>query len=118
MCFSSHFPDCIFPFIKYDKFMHIVGNIKYSFFRHAHVGQVVSECNCIEATELAIAADHLLIDSLKPECFELISLQVTRNTVWTVLDTFFKFGLTDMASSCHEVIICLFFHYTLASYTN
>lgn len=75
------------------------------FFWFAHVGQVISSCDCIEAAELAIAADHFLIDSLKPICTELICSTVTVDKVW-ILNLLHKFGLSDIASGCHSVRFC------------
>jgi hypothetical protein len=81
--------------------------MKISSNRFAHVGLVDSDFDCIEAAELAIAADHLLIDSLRSKCIELIRSTVTVDKVWTVMDMLLKYGLTDVAVSCREVYIVL-----------
>lgn len=78
--------------------------------RYAHVGLVVSTCDCLEAAELAVAADHLLIGSMQPICMELIRSTLTVDKVWTVLDLLHKFNLTRVATSCQKVFLIFFIH--------
>jgi hypothetical protein len=56
-----------------------------------------------EAIDLAIAADVLLMDSLKKYCKHIIESKVTETTLWTVLDKLLKFNLHDVAEACMPV---------------
>ncbi|XP_059486859.1 uncharacterized protein LOC132203243 [Neocloeon triangulifer] len=70
-----------------------------------HLTELVSQVECTDAVEVAIAADHFLIEPLKLHCFELISARVSVDNVWSVLNRVLEFNLTDVASACNEVLI-------------
>lgn len=76
------------------------GSIQHRF---SHLNELLSHINLDEAIDLAIAADVLLMDSMKKYCKLIIEAKVTDLTVWTVLDKLLKFNLHDVAEACVPV---------------
>ena len=56
-----------------------------------------------DAVQLAIAADHLRMDSMKSVCIKLISSTVTEENIWSFLEQLLVVKLFDMAIGCYQV---------------
>jgi hypothetical protein len=57
-----------------------------------------------EAINIAVAADVMLMDSLKRYCKYILKKSVTEATIWHVLDKLLQFNLQDVAEACVPVI--------------
>jgi hypothetical protein len=55
--------------------------------------------------ELAIAADHFLIDSLKDVCIDAIRSVVTEENVWKIVEQLSFVNLFDLTGGCYQVIV-------------
>jgi len=73
-------------------------------FRFIHLTEFITPVSCEDAVNLVIAADQLLVDSLRQYCKLIIKEKVTEENVWTVLDKLLSFNLTDVAEACNSVI--------------
>jgi hypothetical protein len=74
--------------------------------RFAHLGVVRGPLGKDDdAVELAIAADHLLIDSMKDVCIDAVRSMVTEENIWSCMERLSVVKLFDPAVGCHEVKI-------------
>ena len=73
--------------------------------RFAHLG-VVREplVRDDDAVELAIAADHFLIDSMKDVCISAVRSMVTEGNIWSFLERLSDVKLFDVAAACYLVV--------------
>ncbi|XP_065347021.1 uncharacterized protein LOC135944164 [Cloeon dipterum] len=69
-----------------------------------HLTEFNSNVDCMDVVELAIAADHLLIETLKSHCKALIESKVTVENIWPVLNRVLEFGMEDVAQACNQVL--------------
>jgi hypothetical protein len=56
-----------------------------------------------DAVQLAIAADHFLIDSMKDVCIDAVRSMVTEENVWSFFEQLSVVKLFDVVAACHQV---------------
>jgi hypothetical protein len=71
----------------------------------------VTPLSCAELADLAVAADHFLVDSLTKYCKHELECKLTSACVWPVLNTVLKVDLKSVAESC--TIVRILFHLIL-----
>lgn len=76
-------------------------------FRFVHLTELITPVSCEDAVSLAIAADQLLIDSLRQYSISLIQEKINPSNIWPSLDRILAFNLDDVAFACSSVYYSL-----------
>jgi hypothetical protein len=71
--------------------------------RYVHLGKLVTPLSCEDLADLAVAADHFLVGTLKHYCSSELKKKMTTDDVWPVLDRVLKVGLDNVVESCAKV---------------